>query len=204
MARRTANARRSQTRWTQPGLEGLEYRRLLSNDALHRSIAAVASSNGAFSHGNREFTYTTPTGGLAVTGSLLVIAGSARALAGRPCRGRHAHRVCRRATASAPCRGQGAGGGVSGPHPGGTGGPHARTYARHSGPRNVTAVSSSWPSRPLRRDNGRSPKNVLGRQDGGALARKGDGAGAADPGCCRGHECALALQAACHLILLTT
>ena len=40
-------------------------RRRQRSDARH-SIAAVASSNGAFSHKNTEFTYTTPTGGHAV------------------------------------------------------------------------------------------------------------------------------------------
>jgi len=44
----------------------LEDRRLLSSDSLHHSIAAVAASNGAFSHKDTEFTYTTPTGGHAV------------------------------------------------------------------------------------------------------------------------------------------
>jgi len=66
MTRRTANAQRSQPRRTQPGLEGLEERRLLSSVAVHHSIAAVASSDGALSHNDHEFTYTTPTGGLAV------------------------------------------------------------------------------------------------------------------------------------------
>ncbi|MFI5460798.1 MAG: hypothetical protein ACHRXM_35755 [Isosphaerales bacterium] len=66
MTRKSSNARMSQTRRTRPDLEGLEDRRLLSALSIHHSIAAVASSNGTFSHNNRDFTYTTPTGGLAV------------------------------------------------------------------------------------------------------------------------------------------
>jgi len=44
----------------------LEDRRLLSHVALRHSLAAVASSNGAFSHKDTEFSYTTPKGGHAV------------------------------------------------------------------------------------------------------------------------------------------
>jgi len=66
MTRKSSNARRSQTRRTRPDLEGLEDRRLLSALSIHHSIAPAGSSNGVFSHNNRDFTYTTPTGGLAV------------------------------------------------------------------------------------------------------------------------------------------
>jgi hypothetical protein len=50
-----------------PVLEGLEERRLLSQGSLLRPDAlASTSAGGAFSNKDREFTYTTPTGGQAV------------------------------------------------------------------------------------------------------------------------------------------
>ena len=61
-----SNPHRNQTRRSRPDLEGLENRRLLSHVALGHSIAAVASSSGAFSHKDTEFKYTTRSGGRAV------------------------------------------------------------------------------------------------------------------------------------------
>jgi hypothetical protein len=65
MTRKPSNAQKSQTHRARPVLEGLEPRRLLSHHSVGGAIALV-SSNGSFSHDDREFTYTTPTDGHAV------------------------------------------------------------------------------------------------------------------------------------------
>lgn len=66
MRRMPSNTKRIQTRRTQPVMEGLEDRRLLSHVSLRHSVStAAASSNGVFSNSGTQFTYTTPTGGQA-------------------------------------------------------------------------------------------------------------------------------------------
>jgi hypothetical protein len=66
MTRKPRAARRKETRRAQPVLEGLEARRLLNSDSLASAGAAAASSGGVLSHHDREFSYTTPSGGHAV------------------------------------------------------------------------------------------------------------------------------------------
>ncbi len=65
MRRMPSSARVTQTRRTQPVIEGLEPRRLLSSTSQWQS-AGDASANGAFSQSGTRFTYTTPSGGQAV------------------------------------------------------------------------------------------------------------------------------------------
>jgi hypothetical protein len=66
MTHKPWNAQRNKTRRSQPMLEGLEDRQLLSQDPVGQSMAAAASAKGVFSRHNREFSYTTPSGGHAV------------------------------------------------------------------------------------------------------------------------------------------
>jgi hypothetical protein len=66
MRRKPASARRNQIRRTRPVAEALEYRWLMSHGSLDHSKIADDPSNGVFSRGDRRFTYTTPTGGVAV------------------------------------------------------------------------------------------------------------------------------------------
>ena len=66
MRRMPLSARKGQVRRMQPVAEGLEHRQLMSHGSLGHSSAADSSSSGVFSHANRNFTYTTPTGGTAV------------------------------------------------------------------------------------------------------------------------------------------
>lgn len=64
MTRKPSNAQRKQMRRACPDLEGLEDRRLLSQDAVLQ--ATTASTGGVLSHHTHEFTYTTRAGGHAV------------------------------------------------------------------------------------------------------------------------------------------
>ncbi len=63
MTLRSSSSPRTKANRTQPALEGLEERKLLSR--VHLDVAASASS-GVLSQDNRVFSYTTPTGGRAV------------------------------------------------------------------------------------------------------------------------------------------
>ena len=65
MRRMPSCAQRIQTRRARPVLEGLEQRRLLSHVAALRASHNVAVTKGAFSNSGTEFSYTTPSGGLA-------------------------------------------------------------------------------------------------------------------------------------------
>jgi hypothetical protein len=65
MRRMPSCAQRIETRRARPVLEGLEQRRLLSHVAALRASHNVAVTQGAFSNSGTEFSYTTPSGGLA-------------------------------------------------------------------------------------------------------------------------------------------
>src|ERR1700679_1914501 len=67
MRRMPSSARTKQTRRTQPVIEGLEERRLLSSGSHRLSVStAAASSSGVLSANGTVFSYTTPSGGKAV------------------------------------------------------------------------------------------------------------------------------------------
>ena len=67
MSRMAASARKQRVNRTQPVLESLEGRQLLSGNAVHTGLnQAMDSAAGGFSQNDRVFTYITPTGGHAL------------------------------------------------------------------------------------------------------------------------------------------